>query len=108
MTADQMAGTEYVTDCLMAVIYKDGANDIVNTGFKRWDCKATIENPTPETEVVYLYLFFWNEKRDIYSQDQVFVIIIENNKGHPEFYFRMTFVYEGKRYKIVRPFKFKL
>jgi hypothetical protein len=71
---DQMAGTEYGYDSLMAVIYQDGANKVVDTGAKRWDCKATIENPTPEAEVVYLYLFFWNEKRDSYSPDQVFAI----------------------------------
>ena len=62
MAADQMACTEWGTDCLMADNYKDGANEVVNPGFKRWDCKATIENPTPEAEFVYLYLFFWNEK----------------------------------------------
>ena len=69
-----MAVTEYDTDCLMAVIYIDGANEVVNTRFKYWDYKAMIENPRQEEEVVYLYLFFWNEKQDIYSQDQVFEI----------------------------------
>lgn len=71
---DQMAGTEYGYDSLMAVIFIDGTNKVVNTGAKRWDCKATIENPTPEAEVVYLYLFFWNERHDSYSQDEVFAI----------------------------------
>ena len=71
---DQMVDTEYAVDYLMAVIYKDGVNKVVNTGAKRWDCKATIVNPTPEAEVVYLYLFFWNERHDSYSQDEVFAI----------------------------------
>ena len=71
---DQMANAVYNNDCLMAVIYKDGANVVLNTGFTRKDCKATIENPTPDAQVVYLYLFFWNQKLDIYSIDQVFAI----------------------------------
>jgi len=71
---DQLVGTGYGYDSLMAVIYQDGANKVVDTGAKRWDCKATIINPTPEAEVVYLFLFFWNPKKDIYSQDEVFAI----------------------------------
>jgi hypothetical protein len=66
ITADQMAGTEYGTDCLMAVIYKDGVNEVGNTRFKRWDCRATIENTTLKAEAIYLHMFFWNEKQKNY------------------------------------------
>jgi hypothetical protein len=35
---------------------------------------STIENTAPDAEVVYLYLFFWDEKQDIYSKDEMFAI----------------------------------
>lgn len=71
---DQLAGSVSGDDCLMAYIDHDRARGMVNTGFKRKDQRAEIVHPTPGAENSYLSLFFWNEKLDVYSPDQVFKV----------------------------------
>jgi len=71
---DQLADALHGDDQLMAVFYHDGAKAPVNTGFKRKDQKGEIANPFPDAEDVYLFLYFWNERLDQYSPDQVFAI----------------------------------
>jgi hypothetical protein len=71
---DQLAGSDSAEDCLMAYIDHDRAKGMVNTGFKRKDQRAEIAHPTPDAGDVFLSLFFWNEKLDIYSPDQVFKV----------------------------------
>ena len=95
---DHLAGSKSGNDSLIAVIYQNKAKEVadtgvkrktvkltrsaeickecklVDTGFKRKDGKATIENPTPDAGDVYLVLFFWNKGLDQYSDNQVFAI----------------------------------
>jgi len=71
---DQLAGSGAGDDCLMAYIDHDRARGMVNTGFTRKEGKAILANPTPDAGDVFLSLFFWNEKLDVYSSDQVFKV----------------------------------
>lgn len=70
-----VAGSKQNDDCLMSIIYHDGANVPVNTGYTRKDQQAVIVNPTSDSKIVYLYLYSWNKKLDLYSPDQVFTIL---------------------------------
>jgi len=71
---NQLADDQYDDDCLMAITYTQEPNTIVNTGFTRKDGKAIITYPYPLDREVYLFLFFWNKKLDIYSPDHVSII----------------------------------
>jgi len=71
---DQLGDALHADDQLMAVFYHDGAKAPFNTGFKRKDQRGQIANPIPNVENSNLFLFFWNEKLDVYSSDQVFKV----------------------------------
>ena len=71
---DQLAEEKYDDDCLMAITYNQEPFAIVNTGYTRKDGKAIIAYLYPLAGEVYLYLFFWNTKLDIYSPDHVSII----------------------------------
>jgi len=64
----------YEDDCLMCVHYPGEAIKMINTGFTRKDKKASIELPLTEEKELYLFLFFWNKYKNIYSPDQAFKI----------------------------------
>ena len=71
---DPLVNKQYNDDCLMAVTYQDGPSDPFNTGYTRKDLQARIPNHYSSIKDVYLYLFFWNQKLDIYSPDHVIII----------------------------------
>jgi hypothetical protein len=64
----------YEDDCLMCVHYPREAIKMINTGFTRKDKKASIELPLTEEKELYLFLFFWNKYKNIYSPDKAFKI----------------------------------
>ena len=72
--SNQLSGSKYGDDSLMAVFYNGKAGRMADTGFKRNEGRATIVHPSPHAEGVFLYLFFWNKKLDMYSDDQVFKV----------------------------------
>jgi len=72
---NQLQGTEYDMDSLMAVIYSgDTFSDPEDTGFKRRDEQVQLSLPPDSGLDPYIYLFFYNKKQEIYSNDQTFCL----------------------------------
>ena len=74
---NQLSKTVYDEDSLMAVFYSgETFTDPLDTGFKRRDEQLQIPFPYDSEPDPYIYLFFYNQKQEIYSNDQVFCLMV--------------------------------
>jgi len=75
---NQLVNSARSNDHLMVVFYNIYESFVpADTGFKRKEEQAQIPLPEKSGKEIYLYLFFKSEDETLYSDDQVFKIVLE-------------------------------
>jgi len=75
---NQLVNSARNTDHLVVVFYNIQESFVpVDTGFKRKEEQAQIPLPEKSGREIYLYLFFRSADETLYSNDQVFKIVLE-------------------------------